>query len=364
MLEAPRITLDDLNDVASGADVAASSNGKPDGPRLIDLRDIDVRQVEWVDKPYLPRGELVVNIASGGTGKGLVSVYYAGKISRGELGGEPRMCVFAVAEDAFDTVFKPRLVAAGADLTYVRALRWYRRGLDDTFLIPDDVPRVERVIRELDAGLFVIDPLLSHLAGKTDSYKDHEVKRALAPLVALAQRTGCPILGNLHFKKDTSRGARNAAQGSSAFVDVPRVAWGMAKDPEDESLRVLEILKSNIGPEGSGRDWRLHFAPVPGLEDEAPLILPGDTSSRSVDALLRSASEGRSVSSEALRELVLRELGSGPKSRDHLNETAADELDASPNAVYERALAPLKKGNAIAASKDGFTGGWTWHLVA
>ena len=92
----------------------------PDGPVLIDLREIQIRNIDWYDKPYLPRGELVVNIARGGTGKGLVSVYYAAKHSLGEIDGTPRMSVFAVAEDAYDTVFKPRLIAAGADFEYIR----------------------------------------------------------------------------------------------------------------------------------------------------------------------------------------------------------------------------------------------------
>ena len=137
---------------------------EPDGPVLIDLRNIEVRSIDWWDKPFLPRGELVVNAARGGTGKGLVSVYYAAKLSRGELGGAPRMCVFAVAEDAFDTVFKPRLLAAGADLEYVRALRWRRRGFEDTFLIPDDLARVQELVTAEDVALLVVDPLLSHLA--------------------------------------------------------------------------------------------------------------------------------------------------------------------------------------------------------
>ena len=271
-----RATLDDFNDVASHA--VPEDEVEPDGPVLVDFREVHVRNVEWLDRPYLPRGELVLNIANGGTGKGLVSVYYAARLSRGEIAGKPRMSVFAAAEDAFDTVFKPRLLAAGADLAYVRGLRWRRRGLTDAFVIPDDLDPAGRMIEDLDAALFVVDPLLSHLHGKTDSHKDHEVKRALTPLSDLAHRTGCTVLGNHHFRKDTSRGARNAAQASSAFTDVPRVTWGMAKDPEDESARVLEILKSNIGPEGIGRSWRIELGRVAGLEDEMPLILPeGDS---------------------------------------------------------------------------------------
>ena len=136
----------------------------------------------------------------------------------------------------------------------------------------------------------------------------------------------------------------------------------MAKDPEDESTRVLEILKSNIGPEGVGRNWRIQLGAVAGLDDEMPLILPEGDSQRSLDELLRTASEGRKVSSEALRELVLRTLASGEKSREHLNEVAKDELGASANALYERALVPLKEDSRVKVRKAGQGGGWLWQL--
>ena len=40
------------------------------------------------------------------------------------------MVVFVVAEDAFETVLKPRLVAAEANLDYIRALGWRRKGTE------------------------------------------------------------------------------------------------------------------------------------------------------------------------------------------------------------------------------------------
>ena len=98
------------------------------GPVFVDLRKIEERDIEWIDEPFLPCGELVTNNADGDTGKGLLSVHWAARISRGEFGESRRMVVFAVAEDAFDTVLKPRLLAARANLAHVRALTWRRDG--------------------------------------------------------------------------------------------------------------------------------------------------------------------------------------------------------------------------------------------
>src|SRR5438067_901759 len=139
----------------------------PDGPVFVDLRAIEARDVEWIDAPFLAAGELVTMNADGDTGKGLLAVHWAARISRGEF-GEQRMVVFAVAEDAYDTVLKPRLLAAGANLEYVRALGWRRAGTADALLIPDDVPVLERHIAATGVRLLVVDPLLSHFSGKTN----------------------------------------------------------------------------------------------------------------------------------------------------------------------------------------------------
>ena len=98
-----------------------------DGPVFIDLRDVEMRDVRWIDKPFLPMGELVTNNADGDTGKGLMAVHWAARTSRGEF-GEPRLCVFCVSEDDFETVLKPRLVAAGANLEHIRGLHWRHTG--------------------------------------------------------------------------------------------------------------------------------------------------------------------------------------------------------------------------------------------
>jgi hypothetical protein len=256
-----------------------------DGPLFVDLREIEERDVEWIDRPFLPAGELVTNDADGDVGKGLLSVHWGSRTSRGEF-GDRRMVVFAVAEDAYDTVLKPRLLAADANFEYVRALGWRRAGIDDALLIPDDIPRLEVAIAEMKVRLLVIDPLLSHLSGQVKSHVDHEVKIALRPLMELAHRTGCAILGNGHLTKDRSGGARRASSGSTAFTNTPRVGLAMAYDDEDTDLRVLEVMKSNLGPKGIGRNYRVKTIAVPGLEDPVPILVAEGAAMKAVDDLI------------------------------------------------------------------------------
>jgi AAA domain len=333
-----------------------------DGPVFTDLREIEARDVQWLDRPFLPAAELVTNNADGGTGKGLLSVYYASLISRGEL-GEQRMVIFAVAEDAFDTTLKPRLLAAGADLAYVRAVGWRRKGFNDAILIPDDVPELEQHIKEMQAGLLVVDPLLSHLSRKTNSHTDHEVKVALQPLVDLAQRTGCTVLGNGHFGKDKTRGAVSSAQGSNAFTNTPRVALAMAHDDDDPDLRIVEVIKSNFGAKGTGRNYRVQLVTVDGLKEQVPVLCAEGAASKCVDDLLVVTTQGKRVPAELIREVVLRELGEGEQTRKHLDDAVKEETGANADSVYKSALDPLKNQGLIRARKAGTDGGWFWHLT-
>jgi hypothetical protein len=336
---------------------------RPDGPVFIDLRDIEVRDIEWLDEPFLPRGELVTNNADGDTGKGLLSVHWAARISRGEF-GDPRMVVFAVAEDAYDTVLKPRLLAAGANLAHVRALGWKRAGTEDALLIPDDVHVLEQHLSEMHARLLVIDPLLSHLSGKTNTHTDHEVKIALKPLMTLAHNTRCTVLGNGHFSKDKSGGARKAASGSTAFTNTPRVGLAMAYDDEDPDVRIVEVIKSNIGPKHVGRNYRIRVVPVAGLEKPIALLVAEGAAVKAVDDLIAAHAEaGKRVPAELIQALILAELETGEKSRVLLDAAVQMKLGANPDSVYKSGLVPLKRDGRIKARKDGTTGGWFWQLT-
>jgi hypothetical protein len=362
-LEGEPLELDE--ELALRVEVAPLPAGDPerdaDGPVFVDLREREMRDVHWHDRPFLPAGELVTNNADGDVGKGLYSVERAARFSRGEF-GDRRLGVFVVAEDDFDTVLKPRLVAAEANLAYIRCLSWRRKGTDDALRIPDDVPVLEQALQTMQVGLVVIDPLLSHLSAKTNTHIDHEVKLALRPVMQLAHNLGCVVLGNGHFGKEKAAGARRATMGSTAFTNTPRVGLAMAYDDEDPDVRVVEVIKSNIGPKGVGRNYRLKTVAVEGLAERLPLLVPESAATKSVDELIAASRRGKRIPGELVRALVLAELESGEKSRQYLNAVGEEKLGASPDTVYQSGLTPLRKEGLIAARKESLEGGWFWRL--
>jgi hypothetical protein len=333
---------------------------QPDGPVLIDLRDVEVEDTAWLVADFLPAAQLTILQGHGGAGKGTLMCRWAAELSR-----TGQMVFFAVAEDAYATAVKPRLLAAGADLAYVRCLEWRRNGTEDAVTLPDDIQRLGELVQEHAVKLLIVDPILSHLSGKTDSYKDHEVKRALRPLAAMATRTVCTVCGVHHFTKDTAKGAVMSGQASGAFSNTARLVLAMAHD-KDEDTRVLEVVKSNVSPIGVRQSFAMQLVNVAGMQTEVPILVPDGTTGKSVNEILaaeRQGTQAKRVPAKILRDLVLRELGHGEQTRKHLDEIALDETGANPDSVYKSALDPLRKEGLIKARKSGFEGGFCWHLT-
>src|SRR5262249_31408926 len=159
-------------------------------PRRIDPRTIKPQNINWLVRDQIARGMLTLLVGHGGVGKGIWWISRAAAISRGEL-GDARGVLISAPEDVHATMLVPRLLAAGTNMKCV--------DLVDQLVLPDDGQWLEQ---ELDAGvrgheiaLGVFDPVLTHLNGKTDSYRDHDVKLALTPILQMAQRTDVATLG-------------------------------------------------------------------------------------------------------------------------------------------------------------------------
>jgi hypothetical protein len=133
----------------------------------------------------------------------------------------------------------------------------------------------------------------------------------------------------------------------------------MAKDRGREGMCVVETIKSNIGLEAEGRDWRLELVQVEGVKDEVPRLVPKGVATTSVDDLLRAPAAARGVPAEDIQAVILRELESGPKGRKYLDAATREELGVSADTTYQRGLIPLRDAGQITANKDGFGGGRT-----
>jgi AAA domain len=329
---------------------------------VVDPADIEVRDVDWLEKGFLPQGELTVLQGHGGTSKGTHSCYWAARVTRGETHDKQAGSVlFAAAEDSIATTLKPRLIAAGADMAKVRILKLKVGDYEDGITIPDDVHQLGEMIAETGARLVVIDPILSHLSGKVDSYRDHDVKRSLSPLKAMAESTGCAILAIHHFNKDTTRGAVRSGQASGAFTNTARVVLAMVEDDEDENLRVLEVVKSNITKVGLRYQVRIDTVQVPGIEDPVVFTLNAGDSTKTADELLKAGEPRRGGKKVTAKAMILEELATGQKTMEYLKARGAS-LGVSGETVW-RAANDLVAEKRVDKGNAGTGTPWFWWLT-
>jgi predicted ATP-dependent serine protease len=124
-------------------------------------------------------------------------------------------------EDGLADTLRPRIEAAGADLTRVhfieRVVEHSDRGAVETLLaLPEHIAELEQRIRALDARLVVIDPLMAAISAKVDAHKDQDVRRVLAELRNLAERTGAAVVAVRHLRKAIDGRAINAVTVSKS----------------------------------------------------------------------------------------------------------------------------------------------------
>ena len=220
--------------------------------RLTPASDVTPRPVRWLWDGRLALGTLNLLGGREGIGKSIVECTLAADITRGRLpgiyAGTPRAVIIAATEDSWEYTIVPRLMAAGADLTLVFRVDVDTPGGGDAALsLPRDLPAVERLVHEQRAVVMMLDPILSRLDVELDSHKDGEVRQALEPLVAVAERTGCSVLGLIHVNKSTSSDPLTTLMASRAFAAVARAVLFVMVDPDDEKTRLLGQPKNNLG---------------------------------------------------------------------------------------------------------------------
>lgn len=211
------------------------------------------RPVVWLWEGRLALGTLALLAGREGIGKSTSAYWIAARVTRGELPGEshgkPRGVLIAATEDSWEHTIVPRLMAAKADLD--RVFRVEVRTADDIHVglsLPHDLHALEDAAVQTDSGLLLLDPLMSRL-GEQDTHKDSEVRIALEPLVALADRTGMAVLGIMHHNKSGSTDPLQLVMGSKAFTAVARSVHTVVIDPDDdtEQRKLFGTPKNNLG---------------------------------------------------------------------------------------------------------------------
>ena len=317
--------------------------------------------------PYIPLGTVTIFAGRGGEGKSSLALYAASLIQSGslpgDLHGEPRAVLIVGHEDDWGTVMKPRLVAAGADLDHVFKLT-IQTVVDEVTretvpAFPLDMDLIRKAIEETNAGLIIVDPITSTIAG--DLHKVADVRRALNPLMELAQETRSAVVAIMHFNKGTGN-VSDKLSGSHAFRDASRSVMLFATD-EETGQRIVTLDKSSYSDaQGKSFAFNLESVTVPTDDGDTTEVARveylGETE-LSVNDIVNRVSDDSGMESdrtEAEQWLIsyLEDQGGAAPAGDIRKASLADGL--SWDTVKRTSLKITDK------AKSGFQGKWVWTL--
>jgi archaellum biogenesis ATPase FlaH len=340
------------------------------------FRDIQAKALRWVWAYRYPAGKVCLLAGNPNMGKSLITVDMAARITNGRPFPDGAPCergeviILSAEDDAEDTI-RPRLDAAGADVSRVYLLSAVvvpkevkprvgirRNGeqqpgiIEREFSLDSDIKALADAIKQHpDTKMIVIDPISAYLGG-TDSNNNAEVRRLLTPLTKLAARTGVLILGVTHMRKSVGQAIHRPIE-SIAFMAAGRAAWGVGYDPEDANKRVMVCIKSNLAPDIGGLAYRIEdtHSGSPRIAWEPGTVnIPADDVLGGLDS--REEGSARHEAAKWLREY----LADGPKPATEVKERAT--AAGFSWATLRRAKATLN----VSSTQDTFHGPWMWSL--
>jgi AAA domain/Domain of unknown function (DUF3854) len=323
--------------------------------------DVKPEEVRWLWRNRIPRGKLTIFDGDPDEGKSTVTLDLAARLTRGrtmpdgcQTGCVPAGVVMISLEDGVADTIRPRLESAGAALERVRIVSAIKdaRGFNRTPTIPDDLPAIEAAVRDVNAALLVIDPLVAMLGPQTNSYRDQDIRRALAPLADLGERTGVAVICVRHLNKTGGSNPKYRGGGSIGIIGAARAAFLFADAPGRDGVHVMAPVKGNL--------WRSKPAALEYVIVEKggqPVIEWQGESQYSAQSLLAQPESIEESNALTDAKNFLRQfLKDGPRD-------ATDVIQEARRAgVSERTLYRAKASLGIVSSKPGMAEGWLWEF--
>lgn len=331
---------------------------------LISAQDLQPQSISWLWKGWIAEGKLQLLAGQPGQGKTTIAISFCATVSAGSAWPDDSSCavgnvlIWSGEDDATDTLL-PRLIAAGAERSRCHFITGVRRsGEVQSFDPARDMLDLEKQIDRIgNVKLLVLDPIVSVVTG--DSHKNNEVRRALQPLVDLANRKSIAILGITHFSKG-SAGVDPMMRviGSVAFAGVARAVFVAQKtsDTEEGSKGIFAKAKANSASSSGGFEYSIDQVHI-GDQIETSRIAWGEKLEGSSIELLSETTEVQlGARNNELDEMLRTELDSGPKPAGEVVRSL--EANGYSLSQIKRASGRLR----VKKEKQGMSGPWTWSL--
>ena len=347
---------------SQNAPAAATVHGPSPGPTILLApgSTLTPEPIHWLWGGWLAIGKLHLLAGAPGSGKTTIAIALAAAITAGGKwpDGTPATAgnvVIWSGEDGVSDTLLPRLLACDGDAARVHFVIGASNGsASGPFDPAHHMQALEKAVRDLRPKFLILDPVVSAVAA--DTHKSGEVRRGLQPVVDLAERLGCAVLGITHLAKNTAgRDPLERVSGSIAFGAIARVVLATVKAADPDAPRRLVRAKSNIGPDTGGFEYSLSHAPVPGYDFENQIVTWGRTLEGSARDLM-AAEEPKSDDDKAAVSFLLELLADGPVPTKAVREAA------SQHEIGFRSVERAKQELGVRAVKLGMKQGWAWML--
>lgn len=331
---------------------------------LTRVADVEPRRVRWVWSPRIPLGKMTILDGDPGLGKSMVTLDVAARVSRrcimpdglkGDLLGPRGVVILSAEDDPADTI-RPRLEAAGANLNRIGLLLAVRDGDGET-RPPHlgDLDALRAAIKRVNAALVIVDPLMAFMPEDRDSHRDQDIRRALAPLAALANEIEVAIVVVRHLNKTSNGNPLYRGGGSIGIIGAARSGLLLARDPSDPTGqgRVVAVTKSNLSISSPSLRFRVIEA-----QHGVPKVEWLGESDHTAGDLLAAAHEDVADrrESQEVKEWLREVLAEGPVGARNVF-TQARHVGLSEKVVRKAA-----KVLNVSIEKKSFREGWEWSL--
>ena len=304
---------------------------------------VSSQKVEWLWYPYIPYGKLTILQGDPGEGKSTFILNIAALLTRGSAMPdgypvtEPQAVVYQTAEDNISDTVKPRLIAAGADCSKVAYI------VDEENPLTLEDNRIEKILAETGARLFILDPLQAYLSADSDMVNVGRMRTQLKKLVVTAARFRCAIVIVGHMNKSSGEKNLYRGLGSIDIAAIARSVLMISRDENNPDIRLMFPVKASLAPEGK---------PIAFSLDPAHVILwlgQKGTEEEKINSFHR-IDKKMDFATQFLRENL--------KNKDMPSTAIIRKITLF--GISERTLNIAKKNLGIETYRKN--GAWHWHL--
>jgi hypothetical protein len=333
------------------------------GIRTVRMDTVAPQAIDWLWFPYIALGKLSVIAGHPGLGKSLLSMSFAGNVTTGRPWVDGTPCpqgsvVLVSGEDDPGDTIRPRLDAAGADVSRVHYLRAVAEVDGERGFTLADVGYLDELMKDLgDCKLIVIDPVSAYMSG-VDTHNNADVRGLLTPLAQMAADYRVAMVCVSHLNKGAGE-AINRVTGSLALVAAARAAYAVTRCKEDETRRLVLPIKNNLGNDTGGLSYRI------AAERDVPYVAwdREKVTGISIEDAMRPAEQagGERTAVDDAEDFLREMLGGGsmPSKQLRAEANAAGVSWMSCERAKARMAITVKRYN----DGNGGKGYWAWALA-